>query len=137
MKKIRRIILGLVLLVVMVIVVGLFGIDLLAKMGVEKGATYALGVETTVGSLDLSVFGGSLEMEKLRIANPEGFSAPVFVESGKFSLRMDPSSVFSDTIEVNDFELVGGVIEITVQELRDSVGSQERATSFAETAWHQ
>jgi len=122
MKKIRRIVLALILLAVVVAVIGVFGIDVLAKAGVEKGATYALGVETTVGRMDLSLLGGGLRMEELRIANPEGFASPAFVESGKFSLDMDPGSIFTDTVVVNDFELNGLTLRIEQKLTGSNVG---------------
>ena len=114
MKKLRRLLLGLVVLVVVVVLAGVFSIDLLAKAGLEKGAAYALGVETTVDSLSLSLIGGSLSISGLRIANPEGFGSQYFMESGQFDLQLRTGSIFEQTIEFDKFALDG--LEINIEQ---------------------
>ena len=72
MKKILfRIILGFALVIVLVIAAVLLGIDSIAKSGVEKGASYALGVETKLESIDVRLLDGQIIMDDLNIANPE------------------------------------------------------------------
>lgn len=106
-KLIRRIILAAALLIVLVVAVVFFGAGILAKMGLEKGATYALGVPTTVKSLHLGLLSGKLTIEGLKVANPEGFPGPYFMQSGRFDVQVQPSSLFSDTIVLDRFELDG------------------------------
>ena len=107
MKLLFRLILFLILLVVVVGVVGYLWIDSIAKAGVEKGGTYALGVETRVESLSLSPFRGTMKMGGLNVANPQGFSSPHLMHSGTFDVEVEPGSLFDETIVVKKFELDG------------------------------
>ena len=108
MKKILfRIILGFVLVIVLAIAAVLLGIDSIAKSAVQKGASYALGVETTLGSIDVRLLDGQIIMDDLNIANPEGFTSPRLVHTGHLDVQVDLASVLSDTVEVRKFELDG------------------------------
>ncbi len=109
-----RIVLGLVIVLVVIVLVALGMIDSLAKRGVESGATYALGVETTVDELDLSLIGGSLRMDGLKIGNPEGYQTPHMMKSGRFDLAVRIGSVFSETVELSRFELDG--LEVNIEQ---------------------
>ena len=111
-KWLLRIVVALVVLLIVVVVVGLFVIDGLAKAGLEKGATYALGVETRAEDLSLSLLGGSLRIDGLRVANPPGFTDEELLRSGRFELALRPASVFTDTIELEKFELDGLTLAI-------------------------
>ncbi len=108
MKKIiLRIVLGFVLVMVLAVVAGFLLIDQIAKSGVEKGASYALGVETTVKSIDVRLFDGQIIMDDLNISNPEGFTSPHLVHTGRVDVQVDLGSLSSETVEVSKFELDG------------------------------
>ena len=108
MKKIiLRIVLGLVLVLVLAVVAGFLLIDQIAKSGVEKGASYALGVETTVKSIDVRLFDGQIIIDELNISNPEGFTSPHLVHTGRVDVQVDLGSLSSETVEVSKFELDG------------------------------
>ena len=113
MKKIFAKLSAIILVIVLVIVlVGLIMIDSIAKAGLEKGARYALGVDTRVDKVGLSLLRGRLSIDGLNLSNPEGFSAAHLMRSGRFDLELKPSSAFSDTIVLNRFELDGLDINI-------------------------
>ncbi len=108
MKKLLfRIVLGFVLVIVLAIAAVLLGIDSIAKSAVQKGASYALGVETTLGSIDVRLLDGQIIMDDLNIANPEGFTSPRLVHTGHLDVQVDLASVLSETVEVRKFELDG------------------------------
>ena len=108
MKKILlRLILILVILVVVVVAVGLIFINPIAKSGVEKGTTAALGVDTTVDKVSISLLNGQVVLDGLNVSNPEGFITTHLVHTGKFDIQVDPGSLFSDTVEIRKFELDG------------------------------
>jgi len=115
MKKfLLRAVLILILLVVVAGVVGYLFLDSIAKAGVEKGGTYALGVETQVETLNLSPFSGQLMMNGLNVANPAGFQSPHVMHSGKFDLELVPSSLLGDTVHIKKFELDG--LDVNVEQ---------------------
>lgn len=71
-----------VLLVVVVVALFLFSEGILRK-GIEVAGTGALGVETKLQKVDLSLLGGSFAMNGLSIGNPKGFSSPSLFSLGK------------------------------------------------------
>ncbi len=114
LKKIRRILLGVLVGLVVLAMVGWMWLDAIAKTAVEKGSTYALGVETNLDSMSLSLLRGRMVMDGLRIANPEGFSDSYLMKSGTFDVDLKTSSIFSDTIVLNKFELDG--LELNIEQ---------------------
>lgn len=108
MKKLLKLVVGLVVVLLVVALVLVSRIDSLAKSGIEKGGQYALGVETGVENVSVSLMSGTFDMAGLQIANPKGFeSAPYLMRNGKFALAVNSGSFFSDTIEVPLIELDG------------------------------
>lgn len=104
MKWIRRLIF-LVILLVVLLGVGMFYADDLAKTGIEKGGSDALGVPTTVESCDVGFFSTSFGLENLDIANPEGFGDDEFLHLGRGKVEVSATSLMSDKIEVPLLEL--------------------------------
>ena len=111
MKKLLKV----VVVLVMICVLSLAGagwyivknINNLAKRGIEAGGQYALGVTTTVDGVSLHPLRGELELEKLKVANPAGFSSPHFVQLGEGELDVSLGSLRSDVIEVPLLRLTG------------------------------
>lgn len=113
MKKLlqRLVVLALVLVLLLggILVVW---IDSIAKTGIEKAGTYALGVATTVEDVNIGVLGGGVEIAGLEVANPEGFDTPHFVQlsdgavdASISTLRETPSRVASINLDGLDMNL--------------------------------
>jgi len=107
MKKPLKIVIAVAVLLVLALGAAWLFIDSIAKAGIEHGATYALGVDTRVDSVRLSLLGGKLGLTGLTVSNPEGFKTPHFLKTGTFALALRPGSLFEDTIEIEQFELDG------------------------------
>ncbi len=107
MKKLRKIIVVLVVVILVGLVVLMLSLDHLVKKGVETGATYAMGVETTLGSADLSVLGGGIKLDRLRVANPQGYQSPHFLAMDRSQVQVALRSLTGDTVEVPLIELGG------------------------------
>ena len=123
MKRLWRILLVVLALIIIAVVILMISIDAIAKFGVERGGSYALGVDTTLDSLKLGLLSGELTMNGLRVANPAGFSGQQFMKSGRFELSVRPASLLSDTIQVNKFELDGLEIDIEQRTSGSNVGT--------------
>ena len=106
-KKLLKIVVAIVVLVVVAAAIGWFYIDSLAKTAIETGATYALGVKTTVDSVSLGLVAGTARIDGLTVANPEGYKTPHLVKTGRFDLTVRPGSLLEDTVEINRFVLDG------------------------------
>lgn len=99
------------LLVVLVAGVFLF-FDRIVATSIEKGATYATGVETKVGGIDASPFAGSLSIDDLSVANPPGFRDEPFVSLASTRASWENGTILSDSIHVREFALDGVVVNL-------------------------
>jgi len=97
----------LVLAVALFLVVVFANLDRAARVGIEQGGTYAMGVDTTLDSTDLGVFSGQFAMAGLRVANPEGFNTPHFLTLGEGAVKLNYESLSSDTITLPTLTLTG------------------------------
>lgn len=93
--------------VVGIVFLGLSQIDKLAKHAIERGGTYAMQVDTTVTSVDVSLTGGTATMSGLNIANPNGFDTDHFLQLGESSASMNIESINTDTIVMPEIRLNG------------------------------
>lgn len=105
MKWIKRIVILLVLVVVVVAVVAVVMIDRVAKTGVERGGTYAMGVETKLDGIHIGLLSGSVSLEGLSVANPQGFKADHFLKLGDGSVEVTLGSLMEDKVEVPSLRL--------------------------------
>jgi hypothetical protein len=111
MKRVKKlavgIIVGAVVLVLVVIASAVLWIDHLAKAGVEGGATYALGVRTTLDDMDVGVLSGEVEMSELNIGNPEGFKTPHFLHLDDGGVAVSLGSLMGEKVILPDLTLSG------------------------------
>ena len=113
MKKIiSRLILSLIILVIFVVVVVWLLIDPIAKSAVQSGASAALGVKTSLKTISVRPLRGTVVMNGLTIANPEGFSSVNLMDAGRFEVEVATASLLSDTVEIRRLELDGLEVHI-------------------------
>jgi len=105
MKAIVKLLVLLVVLVALAVGGALFYLDSIAKTAIEKGATYALGVPTSVDSVRIRLAGGSFGVSGLGVANPPGFDQPNFLLLGGARLELPPRRLLEDTVRVALLEL--------------------------------
>lgn len=101
------VLLPLIGLVVLALVLAWVYVDSLAERGVERGATYALGVPTTLDSADVGVLNGSVELAGLEVSNPDGFEADHFLKLDDADMDVSLGSLMEDTVEVPSLVLEG------------------------------
>ena len=103
------------------VVIGLIVIyvvrNTLVEHAVEEGSTYALGVETDLGSADLDLTGGNVELNDLVVFNPEGFETEKFLTMKSGMLDIETGSVFDDEIIVDSLILEG--IRLSFEQVND------------------
>jgi len=102
-------IVGLILVVAVAVVgaVALGNLDRAAKIGIERGGSYALGVDTTLEKADIGVLSGTFSMDRLTVANPAGFSTPHFLALGAGNVSVSYGSLMEDTIILPELTLSG------------------------------
>ncbi|MBX3358401.1 MAG: AsmA family protein [Phycisphaeraceae bacterium] len=105
---IKKLLIAVVVLVVLLMVaVGgvVYFAGSLAKSGIEKGGTYALGVPTRVDGVSLGLLSGRFSLTGLSVGSPAGYSAPHFLALGEGGVKVSLASLTSDVIEVPQFRL--------------------------------
>lgn len=107
MRRLMRFgaIVAVVLLVLLVAVV--IWIDRIAKIAVEQGSTYALGVPTSLESANVRILGGEFAMSGLHVANPEGFKTDHFMTLDQGDVALRAGSLMADTVELPTLTLSG------------------------------
>jgi hypothetical protein len=105
MKLVLKLAAALVILLVLGVVAVFFFVDRIARSAVERGATYALGVQTTLGSADVGITSGEFGMMELRVDNPEGFPSDHFMTMGSGEVAVDLGTLRQDVVELPRLEL--------------------------------
>jgi hypothetical protein len=107
MKRALKVLVGIAIVLVVALGAAWLSIDRIAKAAIERGATYALGVKTTVGDVDVSLLGGEVTIRALAVGNPEGFQTPHMMKGERFNVRVRPGSLLEDAVEVEEFVIEG------------------------------
>lgn len=105
MKKLIRLVLILVVLIIAGVVAAFFYIDTIAKSAVERGGTYALGVDTKLKSASVHLFSGQFTMSGLNVANPQGYDADHFLRLGDGDVAVTLASLRQDVIRLPTLSL--------------------------------
>ncbi|MBT8146045.1 MAG: hypothetical protein KJN90_04285 [Gammaproteobacteria bacterium] len=117
----KKILIGLI--VILVIVVGgvFYAFDSLLKGGIESAGSSVLQTDVTVGSVGVSPLSGSGGIQQLRIGNPQGFNEPYAMELGGLDVAIDTSSVFSDVIVIDRIIIEQPVITYETRITTDNI----------------
>ncbi|HZR10596.1 MAG TPA: AsmA family protein [Myxococcales bacterium] len=106
MKLLVRGVLVVVVLALVALGVAFFNLNRLIRTAVEREATSSLRLTTTLESARVGLLGGTLNLHQLRIASPQGFSAPHMLTLGDLDvavrlaeLRKSPIHISSVTID--------------------------------------
>jgi len=98
---IKKLIIGVVLLLVVAVGGTIYYLDRLVENGIEVVGTDVLGVQVSVGGVSLSPMSGRGSISGLTIANPEGFDSEYAFELGEVSVAIDVGSITSDVVEIS------------------------------------
>ena len=109
MNKVKKILWGLVIVlvvlaVVAVIVAGLF-LGNIVKAGMETVGPKITGVPITVDAVHLSLLTGSAKIQGLVVGNPDGYKTPQAISVGVAAVELNPLSALSDKIVVRSIEV--------------------------------
>jgi uncharacterized protein involved in outer membrane biogenesis len=107
MKKLVRILLGLVLLLVIVGAIAFFFIGSIIKAGVEKVGPMVTKVPVKLDSAHLSVFNGSGELKGFVLGNPEGYKTSEAIKVGTIGISIAPGSVLAEKKHIRSIKVEG------------------------------
>jgi hypothetical protein len=105
-----------VLVIVVIIVLAIGGVwltlDGIVRSEVESQATNSLNLQTTLASANVSIFGGSLALNDLQIASPEGFGAQRMLTLGGAKVGVSISQLRADPIGIDQITIDKPVLVI-------------------------
>ncbi len=109
MKKWIITIAAVVVLVLVAAVAGtLIYIDAIAKQGVERGSSYALGVPTSLDSADVGVLSGEFSLAGFEVDNPQGdYTTDDFLKLADGNVAVTLGTLMKDTVEIPTLTLDG------------------------------
>lgn len=96
-----------VILVVVALVAVYFSLNSIVKRGVETVGPKLAKVEIKLDSALLSIFSGSGTLNGLVIGNPEGFKTESALKAGEISVVLQPKSLLTDKIVVEEVVVKG------------------------------
>jgi uncharacterized protein involved in outer membrane biogenesis len=105
MSRLRRVVLILVPVLILAGAGLYLSLDRLLKSTVETQSTHSLSLSTTLESARLSLLGGKVNLNHLRISSPRGFSAPHMLELGDVGLSVKYGQLRQDPIHVESLTL--------------------------------
>ncbi|HEX2898061.1 MAG TPA: hypothetical protein VHP63_08445, partial [candidate division Zixibacteria bacterium] len=101
----KKLIVWLFVILILGLAAAYLGRNALVAKAIEEGGNYSLGVDTHLGSANVALTAGSMEMNQYKISNPEGFESPDLVSMEHGLLAVNSGSVFSDTVEIDSIIL--------------------------------
>ncbi len=105
MKIVKYTLLTLIALIVIVLVAGWLYLEPLVKGVVNKFGTEVTGTEVTLTGFSLHPLDGEVEIKGFTVANPKGYTTPNLLSLGGVFVKVDPKSLTSDTIVVENIRI--------------------------------
>ena len=102
MKFVKYTLLALLALIVIALVAGFLYLEPLVKGVVHKFGTQIVGTEVNLSDFSFNPLAGSVEVKGLTVANPKGYTAENLLSLGGVRVKVNPKSLLSDTIVVED-----------------------------------
>jgi len=112
----KKILIWILVLIILGLAAAYLGRNMIVAGAIEKGGTYATGVDTRLGSANLALSAGSLELNDYEIDNPSGFVTPEFISIGFGMLDVNSGSVFADTVEIDSLILQNVKVTLEVKD---------------------
>jgi hypothetical protein len=109
MRRLLKLILSIITVLAVLAIIGVVAVALLAdravKAAVESGGAKTLKVPVTVGAADASILGGSIDLQNLAVANPQGYDGPSLLTLKKVDVAADTGTLFGSQIVVKTMAL--------------------------------
>ncbi len=122
MKRRWKILIGVAAVVIVALIVVVIFTNSIAKAGLQRGASSALGTKTTVDAVGVSLLGGSVDIKKLAIASPEGYGDSDLLDVARAYVSVSPASLLGDTVEVREVTIEAPVLRIRQQGIKSNLG---------------
>lgn len=140
-STLRRIVLGVVVLVMACVVTAMVFLDAIAARLVASEATATLGTTTSVRSVHLGLVSGTSTLHGLRVDQPEGFTGDPMLQVERIEVQAGLQELLSSTVVVDLVAIHGVAVDlsevngrINLQVVADSVLHAQSASPPATAA---
>ena len=107
-----KVLFGIIVVVAFVALLIFFSADSLLKTGIETAIQKQLGLEASLSSAHVSLLSGKIQVNDLKIKNPQGYEQEYLLELKSLQVDSVPSSLFSNTIEISQIKLIEMAVTI-------------------------
>ncbi len=90
----KRIVIGIVIIVVAALLVLLIAPGRVVRIGVEKGGTFALGVPVHLKGAGLQLLRGMIDLKGLEVGNPKGYTTKSAIEVDRIAVHAPLRNLF-------------------------------------------
>ena len=104
--------LGVIVLLICVLILAL---DPIVETVVRSIGSRATGTKVEIRNFSSSIFSARVSIDDLSVDNPEGYHNPVALEFSSFMIQLDPSSLTTDTVVVEDILIDGLKVDFEAQ----------------------
>ncbi len=122
--KAVKIIMGILVALVLLIALGLFllfkNLDSIVHKAIETLGTEILQTEVSLDETALTLTEGRVVLNGLSIQNPTPYEAPTFLTLDTIALQIDPSSLQSDVIYIDEFTIDGTAVTLEQRGIKDT-----------------
>lgn len=110
---------GILIVLILVVLAGaayyLFSnIESIVKRAVETEGPKITSTNVNLGAVDIELVNGRAELSNFSIANPEGFDSPTLLEAKTLVLNIEPASVRSEVIVIDEIVIEG--VKVTAEQ---------------------
>lgn len=116
-RFIIKALLWLLLILIVALVCVYYYLGAIVKEGVNRYVPPITGTTASVGSVDLSLLKGQIEIKKLKIGNPKGYSSNNIFEVGKVLVSFEPKTVLTDKIIIKSVVISGTKVSAELKNL--------------------
>ncbi len=137
---VKKILIGIVALVAILFLGGMFYGGSIIKGSVEKHGPEFTGTSVALDDVNFFPFGGSAGLSGLVIGSPEGFDAEKTFRLKDISVKLEPSTLMSDVVHINEIRITEPEItveykkgKLNINALMDNLSQYARAETEEET----
>lgn len=123
MKKwLKRTLLACLMILIIISALFYFTIDSIIRARVQAATEAGLGQPTSLGSAHLALFSGTLTLSDLKSQNPPGYAAPDFLLLGRCTLTIQPRSLLTQTVRLEDITVDGLHLVVEQNQIKNNLG---------------
>lgn len=120
---IKKLLIGIVALIAILFVGGMFYGSSIVKGSVEKYGPQYTGTSVILDDVSFSPFGGTAGLSGLVIGSPEGFDADKTFSLKDISVKLEPSTLMSDTVHIIEIRITDPEITVEYKKGKLNIGA--------------